>query len=79
MTKKEFLRRCILNKPITNTDGLKQFISEYNRVGKNINQIALVANATEIIDAGKYDERYRELIELTVKLIKATELPIEVR
>jgi hypothetical protein len=52
-------------------------LHELRAIGRNLNQIALVANATGIIDAEKYEARYGVLIELTLKLIKAAELPRE--
>jgi hypothetical protein len=54
-----------------------ELLHELRAIGRNINQIALVANATGIIDAGKYDERYSELLALTLKVIEAAEMPAE--
>ena len=48
-------------------------------IGRNINQLALVANATGIIDSGKYDERYRELLGLILRIIDTAEMPGEAR
>jgi hypothetical protein len=48
---------------------------ELRAIGRNINQIALVANATGIIDAKKYDEKYGELRRLTLDLISVSEMP----
>jgi hypothetical protein len=36
-------------------------LKEIRAIGRNINQIALVANATGIIDAQRFDERHAEL------------------
>ena len=50
---------------------------ELRAIGRNVNQIAFVANATGIIGAAKYDERYRELLGLILRLIEAAEMPKE--
>jgi hypothetical protein len=56
-----------------------EVLKELRMIGRNINQIALVANATGIIDAEKYDERHKELIRLILKIIETAEMPREVR
>lgn len=40
----EYLLGCALNKPITNTDGIKELIPELKRIGNNLNQIAKRCN-----------------------------------
>ena len=40
----EYLLGCALNKPITNTDGIKELYPEIKRIGNNLNQIAKRCN-----------------------------------
>jgi len=54
-------------------------LKEFRAIGRNINQIALVANATGIIDSRQYNEQYRELLRLILSLIDAAEMPKEAR
>ena len=35
MSQQEYILSCVLNKPITNTDGIKELIPELKRVGNN--------------------------------------------
>ena len=43
MSQQEYILSCVLNKPITNTDGIKELVPELKRVGNNLNQIAHAA------------------------------------
>lgn len=54
-----------------------EILKELRMIGRNINQIALAANITGLIDANKYDERYQELTSLILNLIDASEMPKE--
>lgn len=54
-------------------------LKELRAIGRNINQMAFIANATGIIDAVRFDEKYRELTGLILKLIDAAEMPKEAR
>ena len=54
-------------------------LKELRSIGKDINQIAAVADSAGIIDAKQYHENYLELLHLTLNLIDATEMPKEVR
>lgn len=44
MSQQEYILSCVLNKPITNTDGIKELIPELKRIGNNLNQIAKRCN-----------------------------------
>jgi hypothetical protein len=50
---------------------------EIRAIGNNMNQIAMIANATGIIDAAKYDERYRLLIRNLIRITEEIEMPKE--
>ena len=56
-----------------------ELLRELRAIGRNINQIALVANTTGVIDAERYDERYGALLGLILKVIEAAEMPREAR
>ena len=40
----DFLLKAILEKPVTNTDGIKEVMPELKRIGNNLNQIAKQCN-----------------------------------
>jgi hypothetical protein len=50
-------------------------LSEMRAIGRNINQIAYIANATGIIEAERFDDRYSELLRLILKIIDTAEMP----
>jgi len=52
---------------------------ELHVIGKNITQIAHVANAAGIIDISRFDNLYRELIKLIMDVIEEAEMPKEVK
>jgi len=54
-------------------------LKELRSIVRSIDQIALAANRAESTDSGLYDERYNDLQDLILELIKATEMPTEVR
>ena len=55
-----------------------EILKELRAIGRNINQIAFVANATGIMDAKRVEEHYDELLALILKIIDAAEMPREV-
>lgn len=57
----EYLIRAITNKPIVNTDGLKELIPEIKRVGNNLNQISRKANEGIVIENGELSQMQKEL------------------
>ena len=52
----EYLLNCALEKPITNTDGIKEIAPELKRVGNNLNQTARALNEIDgaLKDSGFY-------------------------
>lgn len=50
MKQQEYLIRAILNKPVINTNGLKEIIPELKRQGNNLNQIARKLNENGYVD-----------------------------
>ena len=56
-----------------------EVLSELRLIGKNINQIAFIANATGIIEAAKYDDQHNELLCTILRIIDVAQMPVEVR
>ncbi len=46
----EYILRAVLEKPITNTDGIKELIPELKKQGANLNQLTKKLNSTGFID-----------------------------
>lgn len=61
------LLKGLVPKPIPTVE-LIEFIYELNKIGVNLNQIAKVANMTGNIKRKEYDDNYRILKELMVKI-----------
>ena len=59
----EYLLSCALNKPITNTDGLKEIYPELKRQGNNLNQIAKKLNENGYVD-------YKQELPNTMKEVR---------
>ena len=47
------------------------------RIGNNMNQVAVKAHTLHTIDAKRYDEAYRELLETVQEITAAFVLPAE--
>lgn len=58
----EYLLACALEKPLTNTDGLKQLYPELKAQGNNLNQIAKKMNEGNMVG---YDEFRADIKEMT--------------
>ena len=61
MSQQEYILSCILNKPITNTDGIKELIPELKRVGNNLNQIAHALNGGRYYQYNLITDNQKEL------------------
>ena len=57
----EYILSCVLNKPITNTDGIKELIPELKRVGNNLNQIAHALNGGRYYQYNLITDNQKEL------------------
>ena len=55
-----------------------ELLRELRAIGRNINQIAFVANASGSIEDAKYDENYKDLLKLILTIIDECEMPKEV-
>ena len=61
MSQQEYILSCVLNKPITNTDGIKELIPELKRVGNNLNQIAHALNGGRYYQYNLITDNQKEL------------------
>lgn len=50
MSQQEYILKAVLEKPITNTDGIKELIPELKRQGANLNQLIKKLNERGFID-----------------------------
>lgn len=64
MKQQEYLTKAIMNKPITNTDGLKELIPELKRVGNNLNQLSRKANEGIVLGNEELSRMQKELGEV---------------
>lgn len=64
MKQSEYLIKCITNKNVTNTDGLKELAIQLKRVGVNLNQIAEALNGRGYYEYGLITQNQKELSEL---------------
>lgn len=64
MKQQDYLIKCVTQKKITNTDGLKKLIPEVKRIGTNINQIAKRSNQGEQIISDEIQGIKEELSEV---------------
>jgi hypothetical protein len=61
LKQQEYLIRAILNKPIINTEGMKELIPQLKKLGTNLNQMTRLANAGFPIDTGELASMREEL------------------
>lgn len=50
ISQQDYILKSVLNKPITNIDGIKEFIPELKRQGANLNQLVKKLNEKGYID-----------------------------
>jgi DNA-binding MarR family transcriptional regulator len=50
ISQQDYILKSVLNKPITNTDGIKELIPELKRQGENLNQLVKKLNEKGYID-----------------------------
>lgn len=64
LKQQDYLIRAITNKPISNTDGLKELVPEIKRVGNNLNQLSRKANEGYVIGVEQLEQAQKELSEV---------------
>jgi hypothetical protein len=64
MSQQEYILKAVLEKPVTNTDGIKELVPDLKRVGNNLNQTARALNEIDgaLKDSGFYS--YRKIGEV---------------
>lgn len=50
MSQQEYLIKAILDKKVTNTDGIKEILPQLGKVGSNLNQVARKLNESGYVD-----------------------------
>ncbi len=69
LSQQDYLIKCITQKEIYNTDGLKEILPEVKRIGVNINQIAKNSNTNGIVVATEIT-KIREDLENLWQLLR---------
>lgn len=69
MTQSDFLRNMILfgaahERTMFSKKGERDLIREINRIGNNLNQIAVKANSSKIVDKVDFEKLYNNYLEL---------------
>jgi uncharacterized protein (DUF1778 family) len=73
----EYLLSCALNKPITNTDGIKELLPELKRQGANLNQLTKKLNERGFIDyKQELPQLEKELKEIWQQLKQYLQKPV---
>lgn len=68
MTQSEFLRNCIMNRPMVNMTAMKDLMAELKREGNNINQIARTLNGMGHVSNSQIDHAVKGLGEVWLQL-----------
>ena len=64
-TQQEYILGCVLDKPIINTDGIREIFPELKRQGNNLNQISKKLNERKYVDySGELQTTLREVKEV---------------
>lgn len=72
LKQQDYLLRAILNKPIVNTDGLREFSAQLKSIGNNLNQLTRLANMGFPISSSELAEIRKELNNLWLSLKQFT-------
>jgi hypothetical protein len=67
-SQQEYIIKALMNKPIMNTDGIKQLIPEVKRIGNNLNQIAKELNGRGYYQYDLITQNQKELMNLWQQL-----------
>lgn len=60
LSQQDYILRAVLEKPITNTDGIKEVVPELKRQGANLNQLTKKLNEKGYID---YKQELPQLVK----------------
>lgn len=70
MNQQQYILSCVLEKNITNTDGIKELLPELKRIGNNLNQIAKRCNEGGMLPSELEVRKYGEELNNTWLLLK---------
>lgn len=70
MNQQQYILSCVLEKNITNTDGIKELLPELKRIGNNLNQIAKRCNEGGMLPSEWEVRKYGEELNNTWLLLK---------
>ena len=66
----EYILSCVLEKPITNTDGIKELLPELKRIGNNLNQIAKRCNEGGMLPSEAEVRKHGEELNKVWRLLR---------
>ena len=69
-TQQEYILSCVLDKKITNTDGIKELVPELKRQGTNLNQLVKKLNEQGFIDYKKELPAVMDEVKTVWQLLK---------
>lgn len=68
MTQSEYLRNCIMERPMVNMGEMKDLMTELKREGNNLNQIARTLNGMGYVSDKAIEQAVKELGEVWLQL-----------
>lgn len=68
MSQQEYIIRALLEKPVLNSDGIKEIVPELKAVGNNLNQIAKALNGSKYYSYNLITDNQKELGEIWQQL-----------
>jgi len=68
LSQQEYIKKCVLNRKIQNTDGIKEVLPELKRIGNNLNQIAKKMNEGFYPRIPEVANNQKELVEIWQQL-----------
>ena len=76
LPKETYLRKLVNGHEIKEHPPIEyhELVHQLLSIGKNINQIAAIANSLRKIEAASYKENYQDLLQIVLSLQKAIEL-----
>lgn len=76
LSQQEYLLKCALNKPIINTDGIKELVPELKKQGNNLNQLTKKLNERGFVDYKQDLPQLKELKEIWQLLRQYLQKPV---
>lgn len=75
MTKSNFIRSAVLNKPIVAIDGLPEFSTQLKRIGNNVNQLTVLLrmNRIETVNLQGIKEELQSITKSVASALQGSE------